>query len=78
MRMKMENGELKPLTPEENAVRDRDEAEWADSQKNASVLTQIKALEAQMTPRRIREAFADPTWVNNLNSQIAALRAQLV
>ena len=76
--MKMENGELKPLTPEENAVRDRDEAEWADSQKNASVLTQIKALEAQMTPRRIREAFADPTLVNNLNSQIAALRAQLV
>lgn len=38
---------------------------------------QIAALEAQQTPRRIREAIKDPTWLDALDAQIAALRAQL-
>ena len=40
---------------------------------------QILALEATMTPRRIREAAngTDNGWMKNLDAQITALRAQL-
>ena|ERR1035437_8021261 len=40
---------------------------------------QISALEAQQTPRRIREATLgiDNGWLINLNTQISTLRAQL-
>ena len=40
-------------------------------------LAAITALEAQQTPRRMREAMSDPTFINNLNAQIATLRSQL-
>lgn len=45
-----------------------------------SVLAQIVALEAQQTPRRIREAALTDegrAWLEALDAQIAALRAQL-
>ena len=44
-----------------------------------SLLAQIDALEAQQTPRRLRDAIAgtDNSWLKNLESQIAALRAQM-
>lgn len=44
---------------------------------NEVLLAQIAALEATMTPRRIREAIKDPTWMNELETKIAALRTQL-
>lgn len=44
---------------------------------NEVLLSQIAVLEAQQTPRRFREAVKDPTWINALDEQIAALRAQL-
>lgn len=44
---------------------------------NAIIKQQILELEATQTPRRIREALSDPLWLNNLNAQIDALRAQL-
>jgi len=46
---------------------------------NALIQQQINALEATQTKRRIREAAAgaDGGWLANLNTQIAALRAQL-
>ena len=46
---------------------------------NALIQQQINALEATQTKRRIRESAAgtDAGWLNNLNSQIATLRAQL-
>jgi hypothetical protein len=45
-----------------------------------SVLAQIDALEAQQTPRRLREAVtttAGKAWLKTLDEQIAALRASL-
>ena len=41
--------------------------------------SQIQALEATVTDRRVREAVlgVDDNWLKNLNDQIAALRAQL-
>jgi len=44
-----------------------------------TILEQIHVLEAQQTPRRIREATLgiDNDWLMNLNTQINALRAEL-
>lgn len=44
---------------------------------NVIIKQQIAALEAQQTPRRIRESLKDQTFLNNLDAQIAALRGQL-
>ena len=41
---------------------------------NESIHSQISALEATQTPRRVREGGQ---WMIDLNNQIAALRAQL-
>lgn len=43
------------------------------------IISQINALESQQTPRRIREAALgdDNGWLENLDTQIAALRSQL-
>ena len=46
---------------------------------NAAIDAQIAALEATMTPRRVREAAtsdAGKAWLAALDSQISALRAQ--
>lgn len=44
-----------------------------------SITNQIAALEATVTPRRIREAIrgSGKAWLDSLDDQIAALRAQL-
>lgn len=45
-----------------------------------TILRQIYILEEQITPRRIREAIKGPVgkaWLDNLDDQIATLRAQL-
>lgn len=44
-----------------------------------SILTQILALEATVTQRRMRDALlgTDGGWLANIEQQIAALRAQL-
>ena len=44
---------------------------------NNAIKEKIDALESQQTPRRIREALHDNSWMLALESQIAALRAQL-
>lgn len=46
---------------------------------NAAIDAQIAALEAQQTPRRIRDTLLTPegaAWLADLEAQIAALRAQ--
>lgn len=44
---------------------------------NTLILEQIQALEQQVTPRRLRDAYSDPTWIINLEHQISTLRSQL-
>ena len=39
--------------------------------------TEIQRLEALETPRRLAEAFADPTWLNANRALIATERAKL-
>ena len=38
---------------------------------------EINRLEAAITPRRIRDAFADPTWINAQEALIAIERSKL-
>lgn len=54
-------------------------AKPAETSASQPVLSQILALEAQVTQRRIREAVlgTDNGWLAELDAQIAALRAQL-
>lgn len=55
------------------------EAEPPQTTQQEQAFKDIKMLEAQQTTRRIREAVLgiDGGWLANLNTQIAALRAQL-
>ena len=55
------------------------DAAWAAYQARQTILDQIAALEATQTPRRMRDAVAgtDNGWLADLETQIAALRAQL-
>ena len=41
------------------------------------VMSKINELEAEVTPRRIRDAFADPTWMNAQEAKIATERGKL-
>ena len=55
-----------------------DQAKWiAEYETRLAIIKQIEALEATATPRRIREMANDPTWMKELDAQIAALRAKL-
>lgn len=60
--------------------REKTEEELS-AELNASIKSQIAALEAQQTPRRLREAALGNSesldFLSNLETQIAALRAQL-
>lgn len=51
-----------------------------EARRKAGVLAQIADMEAQQTPRRIREAALTEegkAWLEGLDAQIAVLRAQL-
>lgn len=65
--------EVIPLDPEQVAANQK-------QANNSSVLSQIAALEASVTQRRLREATlgTDNGWLAGIDSQIAALRSQLI
>jgi hypothetical protein len=69
---------VRNCTPEEIAEI---EARKASPQSgNAPILAQIAKLEGTVTPRRVREAItseAGALWLAGVDTQIAALRAQL-
>lgn len=66
-----------PMTTAEISDRQAEESAHAAAQPRLDILSQIAKLEAQQTPRRMREALTDPTFINDLNAQIAVLRGQL-
>jgi len=68
------------LTEEEIAAREAQEAEWWAGADRRAALEAIMMLEAQVTPRRMREAalYEDGReWLQEIEAQIAALRTQL-
>ncbi len=68
-----------PFTPEEEAEADAREAAHAAEAPKIAIRSEITVLEASITQRRTREAIlgTDNGWLANVDSQIAALRAQL-
>lgn len=67
-------------TPEEIAEIDARKAAAIVESTNAAILSQITALEATVTQRRLREAVTTTegkAWLTAVDAQIAALRAQL-
>lgn len=41
------------------------------------IIDKIEVLEAEVTPRRVRDAFADPAWMNAQEAKIAVERGKL-
>ena len=66
-------------TPEE--VMEIEQRKASPANVNAPTLAAITALEATVTPRRVREAVTSPAgyaWLANVDAEIAALRVCLV
>jgi hypothetical protein len=76
-RTRKENGVSIPLTAEEEKIRDAEEQVWADSETTRNALAEIQRLEGQVTNRRLREAYADSTWLDAQEALIATERNKL-
>ena len=76
-RMKNVDGVDIPLTAEEETARDAEEAAWTAGETARNAQAEIQRLEGQITNRRLREAYADATWMNAQEALIATERAKL-
>ena len=76
-RTRKENGVSIPLTAEEEKIRDAEEQVWADSETTRNALAEIQRLEGQVTNRRLREAYADSTWLDAQEALIVTERNKL-
>ena len=65
------------LTKEENDARDLEEQAEKDAEPRRNALKEIRELEGQVTQRRLREAYADSTWLDAQEALIATERAKL-
>ena len=65
------------FTAEQEAAADAVEAADLAAKPSRDAQAEINRLEAQVTNRRLREAHADPTWLNAQEALIAAERAKL-
>ena len=72
-----DGGVTQQLSTSEETIRDAEEAEWAAGQVSRDAKEEIRRLEGQVTNRRLREAHADPTWINAQEAKIATERAKL-
>ena len=70
--------EVIELTAEENAARDIEEQAWTDGATVRAAEAELSRLEGTVTPRRLRDALNDPTWVNAVEAEIAVQRAIIV
>ena len=65
------------FTAQEEIEADASDLAWANGQAARDAQEALELLEAAITPRRIRDAFADPTWINAQEALIAIERAKL-
>jgi len=57
---------------------DEDIATWtAEYEAYKAVMDEIERLESEVTQRRLRDAYADPTWINAQEALIAKQRELL-
>jgi len=80
-RTKMVDGNLVPLTSEEEAARDAEEAAVLADQPRLNALAEIARLEATITERRLREALLGNAeaiaFIQGVEDDIAIERAKL-
>jgi hypothetical protein len=76
-RIVRENGSDREMTLEEETARNAEEQEWTDGATKRNALAEIQRLEGQVTQRRLREAYADSTWLDAQEALIATERAKL-
>lgn len=73
--MKSVNGELVELTSAEITQREIDHARWLEAKAKREKEWAIQKLEAEITPRRLREAIlGDSGWLAAKEAEIAELR----
>lgn len=73
--MKSVNGELVELTEAEIFQREIDHVRWSEAKAAREKQSAIVKLEAEITPRRIREAIlGDNGWLAAKEAEIAELR----
>ena len=66
-----------PFTKSEEDIADSEEAVFEASKASRSAIAAISRLEGEVTQRRLRDAYADPTWINAQEAKIAVERAKL-
>ena len=66
-----------PFTAEEEIARDAEEKKWADGEVVRNAMAEIQRLEAQITIRRLREAYKDSTWIDAQEALIKTQRDKL-
>ena len=66
-----------PFTDAEETAKDLEEKEWADGEVVRNAMAEIQRLEAQITIRRLREAYKDSTWVDAQDELIKKQRDKL-
>lgn len=66
-----------PFTAQEETARDAEEKKWADGEVVRNAMAEIQRLEAQITIRRLREAYKDSTWMDKQDALIKTQRDKL-
>ena len=78
-RYRVENGKQIAFSEAEEAARDAEEKAWTDGKAERDIKRTIRTLEAEISPRRMREAIlgTDSDWLKNKEAEIATERAKL-
>ena len=78
-RYKVEAGKQIAFTEAEETARDAEEKAWSDGKAERDIKRTIRTLEAEISPRRMREAIlgTDSDWLKNKEAEIATERGKL-
>ena len=78
-RYRIERGKQITFTDAEETARAAEEKAWADGKAERDIKKTIRNLEAEISPRRMREAIlgTDSDWLKNKEAEIATERAKL-
>jgi hypothetical protein len=69
--------EIVPFTAAEEAEQDAVEAAWEADAIPRAAKAEIERLESEVTQRRLRDAYADSTWMDAQEAKIAVEREKL-
>jgi len=78
-RYRIEAGKQIAFSEAEETARDAEEKAWSDGKAERDIKRTIRTLEAEISPRRMREAIlgTDSDWLKNKEAEIATERGKL-